>query len=181
MFNENILFGILIVLIFTAFVNFMKKRKAVNHEMQETANKFIRTYNIFVGIVLSMTYLIGLADGSLLEFLGLDWTQNFMFVGAVITLIAILCLQNYKSKKECEYKNDERWQAIVAQVNKNLYKYHDFLIVLTSLALVIPIVLFTDRITWYIHYERVITIIFFVLSSRNIIELIQLRIYDKTM
>jgi len=180
MFNENILFGILMMLAFTAFANFMKKRKNVNQEQQEAVNKFIRTYNVFVGVVILAVFLIGLADGSLPEYFGLDWTQIFMLIPAVITFITIVNLQNYKSKKECEYKNDERWQAIVAQVNKNLYNYHDFLIILTVLAIALPIV-FADTSTWYVNYERVVTTIFYILFSRNIIELIQLHVYDKKM
>jgi len=180
MFNENILFAILIVLIFTTFVNFIKKKKGVNLEMQETANKMIRTYNGFVGLILLAVLLIGLTDGSLIEYFGnsdLNWTQIFLLISSTITFLAIFYLQRYKSKKECEYKNDERWHAIVARVNKNLYHYNDLLIALTALAMIVPF-LFTDASTWYVNYERVTTIIFFILSSRNIIELIQLHVYD---
>lgn len=97
----------------------------------------------------------------------------------IIVIIASLTL-NYKTKKELEYKNDERWLAIKDKVNKKLASYHVFLLACTGVAKIVGTIIGGSEIV-YVNFEIMVTVIFVMLASRDLVELFLLGKYDKTM
>ena len=182
MFSGTFMLTILIVLASTAFVNFAVKPKAVSQEMTGVANKFIMTYNAFVGIILIGAIVIGLIDGSLIEYFRTDdnaWRQIFSIGGSTIAFVFIATTAKYKLTMENAYKNDERWQSIVTTVNKKLYNYHVFLIGVTVCVMITGTIWAGDG-SFYVNFEMMLMAIFVILASRDVVELFLLRKYDKS-
>jgi len=100
--------------------------------------------------------------------------------GSLIVLIITILATKYKTKKEGEYKNDERWLAIKDEASKKLSNYHVFLLASTGVAMVVGTILGGDEIL-YVNFEIMIMVIFVMLASRDLAELFLLRKYDKTM
>ena len=102
----------------------------------------------------------------------------------IITLIIMLILSgttmwlyHYRDKKKNEDANDERWQAIQAKVNKTIATYFDFLIIPLVIAQV-GIGIFVDEVI-YVDLDRVFLISLLLFLSRNTIELVALKHYNK--
>jgi|GEM_PF-2250992 len=183
MFSETILLSVLIILALTAFLNFLKKSRNLSPELAEPANKMIITYNAFVGILLIGMFLVGLADGSLVEYFRSDeanWDSIISIGGSTLAFVFISTTAKYKLSMESMYKNDERWQSIVANVNKKLYGYHVFLVGLTVIVMIVGTIVGGDE-NLYINFQFMIMAIFVILASRDLVELFLLRKYDRTM
>jgi len=100
--------------------------------------------------------------------------------GSLIVVIISLLAVSYKSKKDAEYKNDERWLAIKDKASKNLNYYYVFLMFLVLVATIVGRIL-GGMETLYVNFHIMITVVFVMLGSVGLMEYFLLRKYDKNM
>ena len=135
-----------------------------------------------------LTILSSLADVLFLVFVIFGVIEGSLrswefLVGTVgnLTLTALMIYSiSYSVSKAEEYANDERWQAIVAKVNHSLVNYYFAVVLAVTFVLMIIFNFLIER-DFYMNFSRVIHVVFFVLCSRYIIEMVMLKRYDKTM
>jgi len=101
--------------------------------------------------------------------------QGIMLTVNIIILGGIFYLHGYKNKKQVEYQDDERWQAIQDKAIKISYVYNDFLLVLVAFGSFITLLANLDIA---LSLSRVLMFATIALLSRNLIELIALHYYD---
>jgi len=106
-----------------------------------------------------------------------------IFIGLnVILLIFIMLNANFKGKKECEYKNDERWQAIQGKVSKVINKYYEILMGIAAIgSIAVAIFGANTNFEMYLTLEQALSFSFMALASINAVELFALRFYDSKM
>lgn len=100
--------------------------------------------------------------------------------GSIVVLIMTMLSAKYRTKKDCEYKNDERWLSVKDKASKKLAHYHLFLVATTGIAMIVGTIIGgSDGL--YVNFEIIIMIVFVLLAGRDLAELFILRKYDKTM
>ena len=102
--------------------------------------------------------------------------QSIMLIIILIILGSVIYLNGYKTNKQREYKDDERWQAIQNQVNKICYKFNNILIYLISIGILISIMI--GDLDIYLSLDRALMFAFLGLTSRDLVELIALHFYN---
>lgn len=95
----------------------------------------------------------------------------------VILLLSYLYYIFYKSKKQKEYQNDERWQTIQSQANKIGYTYFQVLLIIIAAAT--TLLLFFPNWNIDISLDRVLMFAFYLIILGQIVEFGALKYYDK--
>ncbi|AIQ52937.1 hypothetical protein [Paenibacillus sp. FSL R7-0331] len=89
-----------------------------------------------------------------------------------------LYLNIYKAKKQIDYRNDERWQAIQIKTNAIGSRYNDFLVLGIAVGLVVS--LFVEyKIN--ISFDEILIYSFLALSFQKVVEMIAISIYNSKM
>ena len=101
--------------------------------------------------------------------------QPIMLLINIAFFVSLAANQEYKRKKECEYKKDERWSLVQDKADKIISKYYEWLIAIVAIGTVALV--FVD-LEVYLSLDRVFSILFIMLTSRYIVELFALRFYD---
>lgn len=105
--------------------------------------------------------------------------MEWVSLGLLITLgIFLIATMIFKSRKEKEYKNDERWRLVISKANKQVMIYY----YLVSLLICIGSLYFSiTGISKTIELELVFNYGFYTLMLSNPIEYIALRYYDNAL
>lgn len=95
----------------------------------------------------------------------------------IILLVSYFYSLFYKTKKQTEYQNDERWQNIQTLASKIGYAYFQGLLIIIS----ILITLFLFFPTWNINIslDRALMSAFYLIILGQLVELGSLKYYDK--
>lgn len=97
-----------------------------------------------------------------------------LIIGTAITLLNYM----WKSKKEVDYENDERWQMIQNKANKSTKYLYYMLIILLAIGNMIS--LFSD-VQISIPFNRVLIYGILLIGFHNMIELFALVYFDKKL
>ena len=106
---------------------------------------------------------------------------------SIITLVVIIGLgwsQRYRRRKHDEYRNDERWQAIQAKVNRVVLKYYRIIGQLIAIGLIV-LMFFTDhhnhlgQIQVGLGYALIAGA--FLIMASDVVEVIAFKYFDNRM
>lgn len=101
--------------------------------------------------------------------------QFILLIFLIAALVATLGLYSLKTKKQKQYKNDERWQLIQLKANNAT---NISLLCLILAAIIVPF--FVDRQTT-LPLQRFFTFAMVYVGFRNLIELIATIYFDKQL
>lgn len=101
------------------------------------------------------------------------------FVYLIFVCCLTLALMFFDSKKEKEYKNDERWKSIKKQTSRIVYFYYTALTVVVMLSYVAVRSFFDVQTAFTL--SQILQCAFYILMLRYPIEFITLYHYDKVI
>ena len=105
--------------------------------------------------------------------------QNITLIIILVVTVAMFLLQSYQQKKNREYANDERWQAIQIEVKKVVNNYFEWLIIPIVIVKIVTSIFIETTI--YVDLYRVLLVAFLVHSARSVVGLLAFKYYDKRM
>lgn len=94
----------------------------------------------------------------------------------LVSLFFTLYLAKYKADQGIKYRNDERWNYVLAKPNMITQKYDDFLLLIVSIIGIMSVFI---PIHFTFSTTRVLIILYLCLSYRNVIETLTLKYYDQ--
>lgn len=101
--------------------------------------------------------------------------QSILLFFIILSIGITIFLSVWKSKKETDYKNDERWQLIKNKANEASNQSHYIAIGLLGIVQTISI---NHDINITITLNRLMTYGIYFIGLRNLIELFALKYYD---
>lgn len=102
--------------------------------------------------------------------------QTILLFFIILSIVITIFLSVWKSKKEIDYKKDERWQLIKNKANEAANQSHYIVIVLLGIVQFISI---NFDINISITLNRLMTYAIYFIGLRNAIELFALKYFDE--
>lgn len=105
--------------------------------------------------------------------------QLIMLIFIVSLGIAYFYNLFYRSKKQMEYGNDERWLLIKEKASQVSLKYYQFLIVV--IAILMALILFIPQMDVFFSLNRGLMVVFDLIIIGQLVEMLALKNLDKKM
>ncbi|HCM89639.1 MULTISPECIES: DUF2178 domain-containing protein [Vagococcus] len=106
-------------------------------------------------------------------------SQLIMLIFIVSLGVAYFYNLFYRSKKQMEYGNDERWSLIKEKASQISLKYYQFLIVV--IAILMTLILFIPQMDISFSLNRGLMIAFDLIIIGQLVEMFALKNFDKKM